>query len=1609
MGLLKFLVLWGPTILFSLILLSGFLMGVLRGLRRSRVFLIHRLIAGSIALTLFFLCVGSTFFDKAFLSLFNAFGIDLHEFFDVSTSIDTLKGVLTAGIPSLIKESDGALAIALAENSKYMLAFVYLVYNLVFGVICLIIYYLLKAILFICYCLFYPEWKYRKKYKNKVSKNENAKPYKTRRLAGGLIGLCSSFLVAIISFSFIGNLMYIVAGTGDKGLPNQKFSDKNTNEAYSVVNTIESYGTKGIFKVLNLAKDKDGVPLYLYPAGAFFSGRLEDETTKETERIYFTYEMGNYTAFLRDTASLAIEYCGDDIDNTISGDEVEISNLVKDLLTNDVFRLKFRELLVEYTDKSTFVNEFMFDLLDSYCANIDKSSLADSLSEDAIELMEILFVKGYISPVIYFEEKYLESGKELPYVKVSDIVTKKDLLVVYDIFTDLVDKGFLDEEYDVVDLVVSVSSHLEELKIFNLTNANKSNINGVLGRLYSYAEIKLLGVSSTESIEKYTTNIDVKWTDEIVALANKAPDIQVVYNKVKQLQDTGATTRECFEGLFDDSNVLQAYDSVVDYVANSLLVGRVVDSSYVFGALEELIVENASGYTRPKDLIFTNFVDDNGNIVHGELFNYLQAIRQFGTNVDTREIIINAIDGGEEDILQQLKIAEDDMMESDVYGNSIVDYLKKSSLLRSVGSAFIINASKQDDVPVYVPNISKEKDAQGNYVDIIKQDEFNLIIDSLFTQNNSTDSKDFGFISLIPYGVRVDDANFKNSIFENNDNLFENNVINNLINNSAIFQATFGNFIVKNTDSLGDIIVVSSSLSQPSSWVAEYKVENNQKVLVKQSETVKVFDALHELFETSKKLKDIDSAFNDILKTNKLSQLNYPATKVTSIFVDGEGTKENVTKTEVLYNSILISGTISNYICNNIPDDLKTEGVEKAKGEDGIITIEEFSAIIELLDFLDIDDVTNQDSFKVLDDYMNNLSGVITDTEYGRENEKNAILLDLVYDSNIVKYYFSKVVDDALCKAIGEVDPDVVKLDYIKEDGLYSHQQSREIVESLVVCDVDSAENSSNKVVEAFQHFNDTIYHEDYPAVIKEGESSTRLDVFYKSSAMVILLTDSLEEQIAENDKLQDHPDAKEEVTCGENSYYQYKKYEIAQLVKFVDGKSIDGTSSNQFDASHIDIQRVRDEFFDSNTKLCNSKLLLSCISLNLIENEAVTNGVLLIPTTAIVNMVEFMLIVDAELYNVLSFACDLGVSDMSSVNNTMNDDSQLKISIINSYVAEGVQNTDIIRATVSDRILDTEALSIPSDVLDLSYEDYKVINAREMSTLFTLVEQVGINDMTGVKDLDMDEITLTKAKSWIAQSRIIHATTSAKIIENCSADTAYLIIPVKAKVNNNGDYVDSVIVTYDTISAKNDLDALTMISLEELTYLFDALIKIDVDTISNAHALTEDDFNPANYTDVQINSIAESSILRATITQNVRFIGENQDIIPKALTTEVDHGATYVDTKTNQNKIGILHDHEIVHLLIAIREFKQYNNTGSAFTCKFNTSQLIDLYSSGSLVTILESDIFRVAISDFFIKQNITITTTNVSCYCFDIKSDSVFPVSSAQAILNYFSSLGI
>ena len=195
---ISIIITWAPTILFCLILLIGFLIGVIRGLRKSRISLIHTLIAGGFCITLFVLFTNLEFFDNL---IYNLLGDTLKNTLDVNSNSLTVKGILADYVVVALESVDSAIATAIRENVQYLVALVDMLYKLVVFIICFVLYLILRAILYVCYVLFYPNWRYKIKRNKKFAENSKYKPYKSRRLAGGLIGFCCSLVLFILSYS----------------------------------------------------------------------------------------------------------------------------------------------------------------------------------------------------------------------------------------------------------------------------------------------------------------------------------------------------------------------------------------------------------------------------------------------------------------------------------------------------------------------------------------------------------------------------------------------------------------------------------------------------------------------------------------------------------------------------------------------------------------------------------------------------------------------------------------------------------------------------------------------------------------------------------------------------------------------------------------------------------------------------------------------------------------------------------------------------------------------------------------------------------------------------------------------------------------------------------------------------------------------------------------------------------------------------------------------------------------------------------------------------------------------------------------------------------------
>ena len=152
--IVSFLVKVVPTALFLLIILSYTISNMLMGKRKSLIFLFHGLAIGLILLVLYLLLVNLEEVDVFLLKLLDFFcggERSFQQLLNLSGNIEyhSLKEVLVDYLPNLFPNE--YISLLLADNASYLKALVNLIYRIIFASILLIVYYLLKIILFIVY------------------------------------------------------------------------------------------------------------------------------------------------------------------------------------------------------------------------------------------------------------------------------------------------------------------------------------------------------------------------------------------------------------------------------------------------------------------------------------------------------------------------------------------------------------------------------------------------------------------------------------------------------------------------------------------------------------------------------------------------------------------------------------------------------------------------------------------------------------------------------------------------------------------------------------------------------------------------------------------------------------------------------------------------------------------------------------------------------------------------------------------------------------------------------------------------------------------------------------------------------------------------------------------------------------------------------------------------------------------------------------------------------------------------------------------------------------------------------------------------------------------
>lgn len=1509
--IINMVIAWAPTALFLFIILWDFLYGLCRGLRKSIILLIQAAAAATICITLFLICTRSAQMDGLLLNAVNYFmGSDtaLQEALNVNVECSTMKEVLIEYIPNAVDFGEG-MNLVIKENGNYLLTIVNLAYNIIFALIFLIVYYLLVFFLFLIYLIFYPQRRYKRRMK------KAKKEYKKRALLGGVVGLCKGFVAGLICLSFLGSSLYVITGGNGEGkLVEHSFGDESYDMAYNTYRSIDSYGTTGIYKVLNVFKDKDDQPFYLFAADLVFSSKLEDENFGINENVKFREEVGAYVGFAKNTLNLLIKYGGEDINAMINGtSESEMDAIVK-VMENKEFQAEFETLISEFDSQTYFVN-LAFSFVNSVINNIDSMEFAQDMDPAILEVVKILFKEGYYSPVIPDEReladsqikaskrKYNQKQNEVqPYLSVNKLIKKEDVLTVFKMLTTLLNTETNENESQdqaTLRTVKSILPYVSELSI--LSTSRKDEIDPVLGRLYCYIENQYLTEEGKDGITYQEIVADnISWIGEINSLIDLASNaitlLENVYKPEIEMMDIVVSIFDSTHEKYEEN--MDIIDSFTSNIENSKILGKVLSTSIMKSTLTETMSGFVPNMYIDENVSFVNKYDAQGQVSeYGELHQIFEGLKLIGkaNNGQVLKTLLN--NSGEivlADLLEQVSLI---LEEKDENNKTVIDYFMDSKILHSAISAVLINASNDDGI-VYVSNAELEENNNHEPINLIKKQVLQDIFDELG-----------GLVDVVK---NLDQENLDISSITS---IIDSQAFNNLINkNNHIIEGTIAKLLLQTLSDV-EMIVIPNKLQTIENWFSTATKDGEIKGLIKFVQEADV--DLNELIEGEDKLA-------------VLSELS----------------DEDVSK---LFNSEILHYTISNYI----------NGLEMG----GLKLIVPTSAKQTLIDDV-IEELINKEQLEIL---FNQLLGVSLQEEMNDTSLMSELVSKFIdsdgemLESNIIVaslvYFLSTNNNVLLLPAHLAEAGTLEELEELTDDNLWHNELSNLVYALEELFDVTGSEDGefSFDLSSFDSNISDFINKLDDQSIVDPNKQ--KIEVIYTSEIMLYNISSKLDDALVSDTLLTANEAslAKEfrNYTLKDHTVYKfdfYKQNEILALSDCLFAFGIEemvGIDSNDLS------NKVKDKLTSLNKDADVDKFGAGVSTTDLIYNSTIIKILFskeldkVLDESVIKQSVLTQIKNNETIYPKAQLEClvdsinALNITDMDNISSI--EFEGVKASLQDDSKFETIYASDIIAAIISKKVYDiTNSESILTHHTLAYKNDIDIYRNEEIKCLVDLVGDFDINNMN------------------MSNMRVSHEFVDNFIYNGQGQTNSYLIT---ATLSNNllTRNEDTLIIPMSVINRQNE----TIIEPKDLSELLDAVFALkesDDISISDLDTTTQLTLPKETTRPYLLNSI----IIRASMTNMVRKLNEPKEGQESHMFI-LEENITYTVDKDN-NEIVIIAKTEFEALLNVLSHI---STPGEELVVPKFTYQNILNYNL-SVDDVYSADITRITLIDSIVSTNL-------------------------------------
>ena len=1482
---------YGPTLLFLWIILVGFIIGFIRGFRKSLILAINALIAFTIAAIIYFSLVNSSKFDSNIVTFINNIlgSGKLQDMFDVPETNKTLSGIIEARI---LKDRDygDAIYIIVSNNGEYLKTLVSLGYHLFVFVLVLPIYYLLVFFLYIIYLIFFSE----RRYKNKIEQSDNLdKKYKKRMALGGVVGLVRTTFKGVLILSLLGGLFYMLAGTGERKYnTDYDFKNENYNKIYDCYESIGSYGNYGIYKILNTAKNKDDVPYYLFAANAIFSGKLNDKDRNVNTNVHFIEEFGSYTDFTRETIDLLMEIDSEACINLINDNTEENRNRFYKIFENEEFQTRYEKIINDFDSKVYFTNLSM-SLIETIASNIDKFELVDGVSKKNLELLKIILDKNHLSMYIDEEREAIIEHKtakdiDVATLDITNILDRKDTakiaVALLSILAYTSDTKDFDNISNICQNVIPAITNLSILK----SEKRKDEMDPFFSRLYTAINniyLNEIEVSndvsylkkeiSYKEIKKISEDYDIDWQQELTSLLVSTVDTFKILDKVYVDDGSKLNATKVISTIFDifdkdreDYNELySSYTDVINNIENSKLLGMVLDSSFVIDAISDGVTEIYSEAYVYDDIRFIN----NGEN-YGELHHVLKAIEAIASDKTNKDILIKLVDNDFDtsttskilDLIRDIsKLLNTELIE----GNSTKkasQYILNSKIVRSYLSAYVFENRDLEDATLYIPD-SVLEEVNGEKVNIINEYELNDLFDLIPT-----------FVDLIdPYFDETSD-NYENVDY----------ILTNLCNDTYI--TLLDNIIIEGTissvakEELADNenIIMPKKLDEIEGWIS---IKDDNGNVIKDGEIKALAKAINISGISIQEIMDdpSDERLLDIVKT-----------------VNEEAIDE-------MLNSDILVYTISNYAYT--------------KDLDGLVIVIPYNVRINLSDDTIPFIITDSE----IKEFVLEARKVLPETASDEIDPNDLVKKTMLNRKTLVNSYtLSATVINYFVNDSEEIKEQIVIPTHLEIDGGYDKTNKEgkllsynngtcwfielplmlESVEAYAgftrddSIDLNDEDQTTIKMKSNIKILNDTIksVYESFGKTYDGDPNVTVYDVCKLSSVTYATISQKIDEMLTletvDNPNGVIKPKQKEPLLIENRvnyegniyKYYYFEEEEIYHLANVINELNIDVEEivlediMNQFHQFNLDSTlKMYETLLDKPTKLevCYPSEIFDILLSNSIKDEIKYSSILIDNEKAKTNSLHNVLVYSQNEISYLSgFVHEIQINSLSNIKikNITLSDINLNDNQINYLADSFILNSTIAKELNSTLVISNDDFDINNHII---YKDNLVV---ALNNIILICET---NNAESLKNFSFDSLVLTESKvNYIINSSIISNTVSDKLSNNSDVVINRLYVNDISYIIYNNGFVSN--------SSKYQI-----INTELETFL---IALTNVFTNLSINSITDEAFNSIRLSDKK-DYIDDSNILLNTVTMHII----NNDTV---VTYEADIDNTKTFERINSN-----------------------------------------------------------------------------------------------------------